>query len=200
MRAMDKQFITEEELLQDAFRLGAAVYQSGFRPSVIVGLWRGGSTVGIAVQECLQHLGIQTDHISIRTSYRGMQHYEKMVESDGAALRVHGTQYLLEHLNAEDRLLVVDDVYSTGRNVEAVIRRLKQRTRLNMPEDVRVAAPWYKPARNRTGHPPDYYLHATDRWLVLPYEMNGLTREEICESKPFLEPILADMEAHLAGT
>lgn len=200
MHAMDKQFITEEELLRDAFRLGVAVYQSGFRPSVIVGLWRGGSTVGIAVQECLQHLGVETDHISIRTSYRGMQHYEKMLESDGAALRVHGTQYLLENLNAEDRLLVVDDVYSSGRNVAAVIRRLKQRTRLNMPGEVRVAVPWYKPARDRGGHGPDYFLHATDRWLVLPYEMNGLTRDEISANKPFLEPILADIEAHPPGT
>ena len=77
---MDKEFINEEDLLLDAYRLGAAVYRSGFRPSFIVGVWRGGSTVGIAVQECLQHLGLETDHISIRTSYRGMQRYERMVD------------------------------------------------------------------------------------------------------------------------
>ena len=127
-RGVDKRFITEEELLHDAYRLGAAVYQSGFRPSFIVGLWRGGSTVGIAVQECLQYLGVETDHISIRTSYRGMEHYRQMVAAESPPIRVHGTQYLLEHLNAEDRLLVVDDVYGTGRNVDAVIRRLEQRS------------------------------------------------------------------------
>ena len=47
---MDKECINEEDLLLDAYRLGAAVYQSGFRPSFIVGVWRVGSTVGIAVQ------------------------------------------------------------------------------------------------------------------------------------------------------
>ena len=54
---MDKLFVAEEDLLLDAYRLGVQVFNSGFRPSFIVGLWRGGSSVGIAVQECLQHLG-----------------------------------------------------------------------------------------------------------------------------------------------
>ena len=188
---LDKQFITEEELLLDAYRLGVTVFNSGFRPSFIVGLWRGGSSVGIAVQECLQHLGVATDHISLRTSYRGMQRYQRMVDEASSEIRVHGTQYLLETMNAEDGLLIVDDVYSTGLNVKAVIDRLARRTRMNMPRDVRIAAPWYKPERNRTGRVPDYYLHETDRWLVLPYELNGLSVEEIRAGKPFLAPLIS---------
>lgn len=190
---LEKLFIDEEALLLDAYRLGAAVYQSGFRPTFIIGLWRGGSTVGIAVQECLQHLGVNTDHIAVRTSYTGMQHYEKMIDSPAGGIRVHGTQYLLENLNAEDALLIVDDVYSTGLNVRAVIDRLQQRTRLNMPHDVRVAVPWYKPRLSRTGRAPDYFLHTTDKWLVLPYELNGLTPEEIDRHKPFVQPMLDDI-------
>ena len=153
---MDKLFIAEEDLLLDAYRLGCAGLQQRFRPSFIVGLWRGGSSVGIAVQECLQHLGVATDHISLRTSYRGMQQYQRMVDGASQEIRVHGTQYLLESMNAPDGLLIVDDVYSTGLNVKAVIDRLATRTRRNMPHDVRVAVPWYKPARNRTGRVPDY--------------------------------------------
>ena len=192
---VDKLFVTEEELLLDAYRLGVRVFNSGFLPTFIVGLWRGGSTVGIAVQECLQHLGVATDHISLRTSYRGMQQYQRMVDEGSSDIRVHGTQYLLESLNAEDGLLIVDDVYSTGLNVKAVIDRLKVRTRRNMPHDVRVAAPWYKPARNRTGHVPDFFLHETDKWLVLPYEMNGLSLDEIRAHKPFLAPMVDRLRA-----
>ena len=192
---MDKEFINEEDLLLDAYRLGAAVYQSGFRPSFIVGVWRGGSTVGIAVQECLQHLGLETDHISIRTSYRGMQRYERMVDEAPNEIRVHGTAYLLENLNAEDRLLVVDDVFSTGLNLQAVIERLKNKTRANMPHDVRVAVPYYKPSHNRTDRVPDYYVRETDKWLVLPYELNGLSREEIEIHKPYMKPILAEVNS-----
>ena len=189
--SVDKMFVTEEALLLDAYRLGVRVFNSGFRPSFIVGLWRGGSSVGIAVQECLQHLGVETDHIALRTSYRGMQRYQRMVDEASSEIRVHGTQYLLETMNAEDGLLIVDDVYSTGLNVRAVIDRLSSRMRRNLPHDVRIAVPWYKPARNRTGRAPDYYLHETDRWLVLPYELNGLSLHEIQTRKPFLAPLIA---------
>ena len=187
---LDKLFVSEEDLLLDAYRLGVTVFNSGFRPSFIVGLWRGGSSVGIAVQECLQYLGVATDHISLRTSYRGMHRYQRMVDEASSAIRVHGTQYLLETMNAEDGLLIVDDVYSTGLNVKAVIDRLASRMRRNLPQDLRIAVPWYKPARNRTGRVPDYYLHETDRWLVLPYELNGLTPDEIRVHKPFLAPLI----------
>ena len=192
---MDKLFIAEEDLLLDAYRLGVKVFNSGFRPSFIVGLWRGGSSVGIAVQECLQHLGVATDHISLRTSYRGVEHYQRMLEGGSADIRVHGTQYLLENMNAEDGLLIVDDVYSTGLNVKAVIDRLEARTRRNMPHDVRIAVPWYKPARNRTGRVPDYSLHETDEWLVLPYELTGLSLDEIRTHKPFLAPLVERLGA-----
>ena len=186
---LDKIFVAEEVLLLDAYKLGVEVYNSGFQPSFIVGLWRGGSTVGIAVQECLTYLGVETDHISIRTSYRGASDYARMLKDQSPSIRVHGTQYLLENLNASDRLLIVDDVYSTGRNVAAVIDRLCQRLKKNMPGDVRIAVPWYKPAQNRTGREPDFYLHETEQWLVLPYELNGLSLEEIRTHKSFMNEI-----------
>jgi hypoxanthine phosphoribosyltransferase len=185
-----KLFIEEEALLLDAYRLGVSVFNSGFRPTFIVGLWRGGSSVGIAVQECLQHLGVQTDHISIRTSYRGAPDYAKMQERDSPEIRVHGTQYLLESLNSDDSLLIVDDVYSTGANVAAVVERLSMRLKRNMPDDVRVAAPWYKPEGNRTARPPDFYLHETDKWLVLPYELVGLSVDEIRAEKAFVSELV----------
>ena len=56
---MEKRFVEEEDLLLDAYRLGVKIYESGFRPTFIVGLWRGGSAVGIVVQECLQTLGVE---------------------------------------------------------------------------------------------------------------------------------------------
>ena len=48
---MEKLYIRSQELLEDSFRLAAAIYASGFRPHFIMGIWRGGSPVGIAVQE-----------------------------------------------------------------------------------------------------------------------------------------------------
>ena len=184
-----KRFISEQALLEDAYRLAVAIYQSGFRPDFIVGIWRGGSTVGIYVQECLQYLGVETDHIAIRTSYRGMERY--LTDRDHPeSIRVHGIQYLLETMNRDDALLIVDDVFATGQNVDALIRRLSSKAKRNMPADVRLAMPFYKPSDNRTGRVPDFYLHETEDWLVLPYEITGLSREEIAAHKPWLIPIL----------
>lgn len=188
-RAMNKQYIDEESLLNDSYRLAVKIFESGFRPDFIVGVWRGGSTVGIYVQECLQYLGVETDHIAIRTSYRGMHDYLARLNS-GDEIRVHGLQYLIENINRDDALLIVDDVFSTGRNVEAVIDRLQAKTKRNMPSDLRLAMPFYKPAQNQTERRPDYFLHETDQWLVLPYELTGLSEEEIRQNKPWMLPIL----------
>ena len=53
---MDKVFISAQELLVDSFKLAHQIYTSGFRPQFIVGVWRGGAPVGIAVQEYLDYV------------------------------------------------------------------------------------------------------------------------------------------------
>lgn len=191
---MSKQFIKEQQLLEDSFRLGVEIFNSGFRPSVIVGLWRGGSTVGIYVQECLQHLGVKTRHIAARTSYEGADSYHQMVNNK-SDIRIHGLQYLYETLEHDDSLLIVDDVFNSGLNIDAVINKLKSRTRRNMPADTRVATIWFKPQNNRTDRNPDYYLHETQDWLVLPYELTGLSVEELIANKPFMKPILQSVKS-----
>ena len=190
---MKKKFISETELINDSFRLAVKIFNSGFRPNFLVGLWRGGSTVGIYVQECLQHLGVKTDHISIRTSYEGAPNYQAMISSE-RGIGVHGLQYLLENLNYDDKLLIVDDVFSSGLSIDAVINRLSQRTKRNMPHDCRVAVPWFKPDRNCTVREPDFFISTTDDWLVLPYEMAGLSHDEILKNKPGLSSILDEID------
>lgn len=194
MTNQQKQFVQEEELLNDAYRLAVKVFESGFRPNFIVGIWRGGSTVGIYVQECLQYLGVETDHIAIRTSYRGMDEYLKKIDAV-ENIRVHGLKYLYENLNRGDKLLIVDDVFGTGKNVSAVINRLEDKLKRNMPQDVRLAMPYYKPSKNKSSRTPDFYLHETDQWLVLPYELTGLSIDEIQTSKAWMIPILEQCKA-----
>ena len=190
-----RRYVSETELLHDAYRLGVAVANSGFRPSFIAGLWRGGSAVGIYVQECLQHLGIRTDHIAIRTSYRGLPDYAAMVEDPEREIRVHGTQYLLETVGHEDGLLIVDDVYGSGSTMRAVTDRLGSRLKRNMPATVRTATIWHRPGPDPAGPGPDFRVHETDDWLVMPYELAGLSRDEIDAHKPWLSPILDSLDA-----
>ena len=114
----EKTYISAQSLLEDSFRLGVQVLDSGFRPSFIVGVWRGGTPVGIAVQELLDFFGVETDHIAIRTSlYRS-------IGRPGSRIRVHGMQYVIDHVEADQSLLIVDDVFDTGLSIDAVISHL----------------------------------------------------------------------------
>jgi uncharacterized protein len=140
------------------------------------------------VQEVLEYHGIHADHIPIRTSsYLGIDQQAKTV-------RVHATDYLVSRLEAEDELLIVDDVFDSGRSLDAVIGELTRRCKRNLPNKIRIATVYYKPTRNRSALVPDYYVRATDSWLVFPHEIQGLTREEILANKPvredFFDPVL----------
>ena len=71
---MKKHFIQADQLLKDSFNLAWKIFESGFKPDYIIGVWRGGAPVGIAVQEFLDFLDIPSDHIAIRTSYLSLIH------------------------------------------------------------------------------------------------------------------------------
>ena len=185
---MDKRYIAADDLLRDSFQLAATIHDAGFEPDFLVGLWRGGSAVGIAVQEGLEYFGVKTDHIAIRTSYSGAQKYPEMV-SKADQIRVHGLQYLLENLCSHHSMLIVDDVYSTGSSVNAVIEQLARKTRRNLPHDIRIATVWFRPSE-KTLKTPDYFVHGTGDWLVLPYELSGLSVEELRENRPELGAVL----------
>ncbi len=175
---VEKRFITAQKLLEDSFSLGHQIIDSGFHPNYIVGIWRGGTPVGIAVQELLHYHGYPSDHISIRTSsYEGIEKQRKEV-------RVHGLHYIIENVNAEDSLLIVDDVFDSGRSIQAVIDRIAKVSRRNMLQTIRIATVYYKPAKRVVECTPDYYIHEVDEWLVFPHELQGLTQEEVERSKP----------------
>ena len=179
----EKIFLDEDTLIEDSFQLATQIMSSGFKPTFIVGLWRGGSSVGIYVQECLQTLGVETDHISIRTSYAGADSYQRSAENQ-QPIRVHGLTYLVKHLNVNDKLLIVDDMYRSGKNAKATIAELEKRLRRNMPSEVRVATVW-KQASLPEGTGPDFCVNETDDWVVFPYELQGLSLEEIKKHKSF---------------
>ena len=182
-------YVGAQELLEDAFELGARVLESGFRPSFIVAIWRGGAPIGIAVQELLDYFGVESDHIAIRTSsYSG-------IDGRASEVRVHGLNYLLKNIEQEDRLLIVDDVFDTGNTIEVVIETLREKARLNAPHEIRVAVPFYKPSRNETDRVPDYYVHETEEWIKFPHSLEGLTGEEIERHRPGLLAVLREARA-----
>lgn len=180
---MDKTVLSARDLLEDSFRLGVKILESGYKPTMIIAIWRGGTPVGMAVQEVLDYCGVESDHIAIRTSsYHG-------VDQRGD-VAVHGLNYIIKKICRDDRVLIIDDVFDTGNTIKAVIEEIKRRARGNTPAEIRVAVPWFKPSRNQTDMVPDFYLRETAEWLVFPHELDALTPEEMREARPDLYKIV----------
>lgn len=175
---MSKQFISAEDLLRDSFELGMRVLESGFRPTFLLGVWRGGTPVGIAVQELFEIHGLKMNHFAIRTSSYG----SGMVASN--TVQVFGLQHVVDTINVDDKLLIIDDVFDSGRSISAILDNLHAKSRRNTPDDIKVATVYYKPGKNKTHRVPDFYIHEVDDWLVFPHEMKGCTLEELAEHKP----------------
>ena len=186
----EKLYLSAQGLLEDSFLLGKRIVESGFRPTLIIAIWRGAAPIGIAVQEILDYAGIETDHIAIRTSS-----YASGIDQRAGSIRIHGTSYLIQHAREEDRLLIVDDVFDTGHTINAVIEHLQLKCRLNTPHDIRVAVPYYKPSRSQVERLPDYYLHETEQWIKFPHSLEGLTVEEIREHRPEIYDVIYNRAA-----
>ncbi|MEL7444740.1 MAG: phosphoribosyltransferase family protein [Pseudomonadota bacterium] len=181
---LTKIYLDANELLELSFALANQVVESGFVPTHIVGIWRGGAPIGIAVQELLEYRGIECDHIAIRTSsYTGIGQQARLV-------KVYALGYLIDTLNEEDSLLIVDDVFDTGKSVEAFINELQKRCRRNTPTTIKIATVFYKPSKNQTSLKPDFYMRETEDWLIFPHELDGLTEQEIAQNKPCADEIL----------
>jgi hypoxanthine phosphoribosyltransferase len=180
---MDKTVLSAQDLLEDSIELGIKVLESGFEPTMIIAIWRGGTPVGVALQEALAYCGVKSDHIAIRTSsYTGVD--------ERSTVAIHGLNYIIKKICHDDRVLIVDDVFDTGNTIKAVVNEIRRRARDNTADDIRVAVPWFKPSRNETDMTPDYYLRETDEWLVFPHELDALTPEELEKHRPEIAEIV----------
>lgn len=174
---MHKIYINANQLLDDAYRLGFRVLDSGYRPDLILALWRGGTPVGAAVQELLEYCGVHCEHTAIKT-----RHYHG-IDSRAADVTIADPDTVMGYFASSQQLLIVDDVFDSGRSLDTLITAAEQQLGDAMPE-VRVATVYYKPGNNRTERQPDYYLHQTEHWLVFPHELIGLRPDEIVAGKP----------------
>jgi uncharacterized protein len=184
---MVKSYIKPEDLQTDSFKLAAKVYQSDFKPDFIVAIWRGGAQIGCCVQEFLAFLGVKSDHIAIRTSrYSGIDQVKDKIQ-------VHNLSYLFERLQPDSKVLLVDDVFDSGRSLVAVLEELGHK----VPKDIRIATVYYKPTRREVDLVPNYYVHETCDWLVFPHELEDMSIDEIRQHKgPEVANLILECQGH----
>lgn len=180
-----KIFIDANTLLNDSFLLGRKILASGYEPNLLLALWRGGTPVGIAIQELLAYEKIPHEHFPVKTS-----HYSGLNERREDIV-IGEMGYIMETITSATRLLIIDDVFDTGLTLDKLAGVIRQETPIS-PSNLKVATLWFKPKNNRTQLRPDYFLHTTNSWVVFPHELQGLEKREILEGKPEL-PALTDL-------
>ena len=182
----EKIYVDATSLLVDSVRLARQVWDDGYRPDYLIGVWRGGTPPGMAIHEFFRLRGLEPYHTTIKTqSYSGMRR-------DDAGVEIKGMGHVIDVIDATDRVLIVDDVFDTGHTMVAIIEELRARARRNMPE-CRIGTVYYKPERNETAIEPDYYTVADNRWIVFPHEVEGLSEEELRTHRPELyEALFSD--------
>ena len=82
---------------------------------------------------------------------------------------------VMSNLRISNRILLVDDVVDSGKTIEYIFQYFDQN---QIQGEIKVAAVYYKP--NVSTIIPDYYIHQTDKWIVFPHELEGLSNNEIC--------------------
>ncbi|MEI6971752.1 MAG: phosphoribosyltransferase family protein [bacterium] len=173
-----KEFIRADALMKDSFTLAKRIYDSGFRPDMLVVLWRGGAPVGMAIHEFLLYKGIRADHTVIKVeSYTGIgRRTEPQIENIAA---------VLDALKPDSRVLVVDDISDSGSTLHCVCECLR-----TSGAQIRTATLYLKETGRRIDIVPDYYLRRTDRWIVFPHELMDLTPDEIREKDAYVAGLL----------
>jgi len=73
-------------------------------------------------------------------------------------------QFPADPLLRGERVLVVDEVWDSGRTIEAVTRRIRQAG--GIPT---TAVLHFKPSRSEVAGRPDHHVVETDRWVVYPW-------------------------------
>lgn len=174
-----KTYVSANSLARDSFRLARKIYDSGWRPDLLIGLWRGGTPIAVAVHEFLRKMGLDLRHIAMKcSSYAAMTRLDSPVHFEFC-------EEIINSIKPGTRVLLVDDVFDSGRTMKACSERLKQ-----IPADVRIATVFWKPDANLTDIQPDFYMNATNDWIVFPHELEGLTDEEIRIKDPVVYALL----------
>ena len=180
-----KHYINANEFLHDSWKLAAMIRRSGWRPDYLVGLWRGGAPVAVAIHEFLEATGWSMQHIPLKCAS-----YTDIGENAGEVVFTH-EEIVLGLFRKGNRVLVIDDVFDTGKTAAAVKAKMEA-----VGVEMRLACVYWKPQKNTTNLKPDYFVKDVgSEWIVFPHEIDGLTPAEIAEKDPTLTSLLSTATA-----
>ena len=180
---MKKDFLPYDQVRNNSLRLAYRIHQDGFIPDVIYVLLRGGAYVGNVISEYFKTVRRKARPVFyaavVARSYTDIRQQSRVM--------VDGWTYNPAHLRTGDRVLLVDDIFDSGRTMNHLAEIIIDK---GIPrEDLKIAVHDYKVfAFQKEALPirPDYYCRKhviespqEDIWIhYMSHELVGLTKEE----------------------
>jgi hypothetical protein len=180
---MRKEFLPYHTVRNNAFKLADRIDREGFVPDVIYVSLRGGAYMGNVISEYFKM--VRKDKRPVYYAAVVARSYRDVGAQD--RVRVDGWTYDPAYLRSGDKVLLVDDIFDTGRTVNHLVEIIMEQ---GIPRgDVRVAVHDYKNRKYVTRQlpvQPDYWCRyhelATpddDFWIhYMSHELVGLTNAE----------------------
>jgi hypoxanthine phosphoribosyltransferase len=184
--AMKKEFLSYDAVRNNALKMAHRIYQEGFVPDVIYVSLRGGAYLGNLISEYFK---------IVRKNGRPVYYAAVVARSYTDVLRsenimVEGWTYSPEHLRIGDKVLLVDDIFDTGRTINHLATIILAR---GIPrQDIKVAVHDYKYFYDKSEQlpiQPDYWcrrhdlsVHEEETWIhYMSHELVGLSQQELEE-------------------
>jgi hypoxanthine phosphoribosyltransferase len=194
---MRKEFLPYQVVRNNAIRLAWRAWRDGFVPDVIYVSLRGGAYMGNVISEFfkLVRRGGRPSYYAavVARSYRDIGEQER--------IKVDGWTYDPAYLRAGDKVMIVDDIFDSGRTMNHLVEIIMDKS---IPRgDIKVAVHDYKVRRyldRQLPVQPDLWCRRHDLdgpeddfWIhYLSHELVGLTDEEKREHYFRDDPELAD--------
>lgn len=201
-----KEFISCDTIRDSALKLAHQMYkQDCFVPDIIYASLRGGAYMANVFSEYYKM-------VRIREQERPVFYAAVVARSYGflrsqTNVMVDGWTYSPEHLRTGDKILLVDDIFDTGKTVNALAQIIMQK---GIPrEDIKIVVFDYKVPLYKKEEPlpiqPDYYcrkhiLNSPDdeRWIHYNcHEFLGLSSQEVDEQ--FTDPEVREILHEVRG-
>jgi len=183
---MIKEFLPYDTVRNNALKLAHRIHSDGFIPDVIYVSLRGGAYLGNVISEYFKLVKPQGRPVFyaavVARSYTDIRQHDRVM--------VDGWTYPPEHLRSGDKILLVDDIFDTGRTINHLVEIFLDK---GIPrKDVKVAVHDYKhipEGRDRQPIQPDYWCRKLetgspegDRWIhYMSHELVGLSDVELEE-------------------
>jgi len=182
---MTKEFLPYEIVRNDAIKLANKILQDGFIPDIIYSSLRGGAYMSNVISEYFK-LALKNKKPVLYAAVVARS-YTDIKQHD--AIRIDGWTYSPEFLRPGDKILLVDDIYDSGRTLNFLVQYLLEK---GVPRsDIKVVVHDYKNFTYKETLPikPDYWCRKfdiksedDDRWIhYMSHELVGLKKEELEE-------------------